>query len=338
MIRDEHSILIQASADQIWPWLMQMGTGRAGWYSHDWVDNFGRPSLHYLDPEIRPLKLGDAINGLRVTALIENQQLRFSFKDFASYSLELLQCPDETRLTAKLEAKGPKWLVKKCLSPLHNFMQQKQLIELKERAERPFSAACERNKKPLLDQLHSLFGQEHQTVLEIGSGSGQHAIYFSSKLHDVDWTPSEIGSNFGLLQRIIAKVAQKSRAKRLKPALHLELGHTDPPADQFDAVFCSNVLHIVPQDLAEVLFDWSKSLVRVEGSLLFYGPFKINGKFTSQSNERFDEELRLRHHFSGIRDLEWVVRSLNLRGLHLKQVHDLPAHNQLLVFKKSKRT
>lgn len=124
---------IAASPQQIFPWLKQMGNGRAGWYSYDWIDNLGKKSLTHIEPEFQKIKVGDEIPLARIIELEENKKISFAFGSRATFSYELEVIPSGTRLYAILQVDGPAWLLRLSLGPAHDFMQKKQFAEIKRR-------------------------------------------------------------------------------------------------------------------------------------------------------------------------------------------------------------
>jgi hypothetical protein len=124
---------IEASPAQIFPWLKQMGNGRAGWYSYDWIDNLGRKSLTHIEPEFQQIKVGDEIPLAKIIELEENRKITFAFGARSTFSYELEEISLGTRLYAILRVQAPSWVMALTLEPAHNFMQKKQFAEIKKR-------------------------------------------------------------------------------------------------------------------------------------------------------------------------------------------------------------
>ncbi|WP_440465066.1 DUF938 domain-containing protein [Psychrobacter sp. ASPA161_6] len=204
----------------------------------------------------------------------------------------------------------------------------------------PFSQACENNKKPILEVLESeLQGFNH--VLEIGSGTGQHSVYFASNLPHLKWQTSDVVSN----HRHIIAWHHAYPAPNLYLPLVFDLVHDSVPvsshldnsdiAKPYDVIFTANTLHIISWALVERLFALAGDALPTDGKLIVYGPFNENGKYTSEGNQRFDAMLRAGNLDSGIRGKEDVVSLANAYHLQLLKTYAMPANNQLLVFQKN---
>lgn len=189
------------------------------------------------------------------------------------------------------------------------------------------SEACERNKGPILAILASAFANTRK-VLEIGSGTGQHAVHFAAHLPHLLWQPSDTGTYLaGLRERIAGE-----GTPNLLPALELDVRDQPWQVDSVDAIFTANTLHIMGWAAVQDLF---RGVGAVAPALLcIYGPFRYGGKYTSASNSEFDRYLRARDPESGIRDFEDVNTLSGEQGLHLLADHAMPANNQLLIWQK----
>ncbi|MCH1783838.1 DUF938 domain-containing protein [Psychrobacter glaciei] len=209
----------------------------------------------------------------------------------------------------------------------------------------PFSQACENNKKPILEVLESeLQGFNH--VLEIGSGTGQHSVYFAPNLPHLKWQTSDVISNH---RHIVAWHNAYSAPNLYLPLVfdlvhdsvpvssHLDSGHLNSSdiAKPYDVIFTANTLHIISWALVERLFALAGDALLTDGKLIVYGPFNENGKYTSEGNQRFDAMLRAGNPDSGIRHKEEVVSLASEHHLQLVTTYAMPANNQLLVFQKS---
>ncbi len=192
---------------------------------------------------------------------------------------------------------------------------------------KPFSQACENNKAPILAHLkHYLAGVSE--VLEIGSGTGQHSVYFAEHLPHLSWQTSDLETHHhGILQW-----HQEAQLSNLYPPLVLDL-HEPWPVKKTSAIFTANTLHIVSELLVERFFEGVKKHLATEGLLCIYGPFKYRGHFTSASNQRFDAFLKQQDSQSGIRHIEWIEQLAKQADLTLVEDISMPANNQLLVFK-----
>ncbi len=190
-----------------------------------------------------------------------------------------------------------------------------------------FSQPSENNKDAILEQLRALIVQPG-LVLEIGSGSGQHAVYFTENLPHLSWQPTDRGDYYAGLQINIAALAG-SNVCAPQP---LDVSDEEWPVSDVDYVFSANSVHIMPEGSVEDLITGASKILKPDGLLILYGPYKYGGEFTTESNANFDQWLKRRDPASGIRDIEWV-KSLALDAglIFLKDV-SMPANNQFLVF------
>ena len=192
---------------------------------------------------------------------------------------------------------------------------------------RPYSEACERNKAPILAQLRGVLA-DAATVLEIGSGTGQHATHFAAALPQLLWQCSDVEDNLPALRLAIEEAALGN----LPPPLALEVSRPWP-AGRYDAVFSANTLHIMGWDDVCALFAALPQALRPQGLLIVYGPFNVGGAFTSESNRQFDAALRAGDARRGIRDFEAVDALARAAGLQLLADVAMPANNRLLTWR-----
>jgi SAM-dependent methyltransferase len=193
----------------------------------------------------------------------------------------------------------------------------------------PFSAACERNKDPILEVLRLRFADRTQ-VLEIGSGTGQHAVYFARQLGHLTWHPTE---QLVYLADLTERVKLEG-PRNLRPPMLLDVSQAVWPVRGVDALFTANTLHIMSWPEVMALFNGIGTVLAPAGVLCIYGPFRYSGRYTSDSNREFDQMLQERDPQSGLRDIEAVRPLAEQYGLHLDADLDLPANNRLLVFTK----
>src|ERR1700722_13325724 len=186
----------------------------------------------------------------------------------------------------------------------------------------PFSAACERNKEPILDVLRSRFAGRTQ-VLEIGSGTGQHAVHFARALEELTWHPTE---QLAYLADLTERVKLEGPANLRSPKL-LDVRQAVWPLRSVDAMFTANTLHIMSWPEVAVMFQGIGSTLAPSGLLCIYGPFRYDGSYTSPSNLEFDRMLRERDPQSGMREMREVTKLAAGVGLRLVADHDLPAFN-----------
>ena len=189
-----------------------------------------------------------------------------------------------------------------------------------------FSQACENNKGPILAVLQPAF-THCQRVLEIGSGTGQHAVHFATHMPHLFWQCSDLPVHHSAIrERLIS-------AGRENIATPIALDVAGPwPEDLFDAVFTANTLHIMGWPEVEQFFAGVGRILPKGGVLAVYGPFNYNGAYTSDSNARFDEWLKKRDSKSGIRDVEAVHQLASNIGLQRQGDHTMPANNRCLVW------
>lgn len=192
----------------------------------------------------------------------------------------------------------------------------------------PFSEACERNKEPILAQLRVHFASTRH-VLEIGSGTGQHALHFAAAMPHLSWQPTEVP---GELDGIRAWMASRPLPNLLAPR-ELDV-RGSWPARSYDAVFSANTLHIMEWDAVRAFFRGVSRCLESGGVLAVYGPFKDDGRFTSEGNAAFDAWLRQRDPASGLRDIEAVHALATEAGLVAEADHAMPANNRLLVWRR----
>jgi SAM-dependent methyltransferase len=190
-----------------------------------------------------------------------------------------------------------------------------------------FSDACERNKDPILEVLRSLLAG-CSNVLEIGSGTGQHAVHFARHLPHLAWQPTDRGE---YLAGLVARIGQQGPPNLRLP---LEFDVTQPvwPGVVADAVYSANTLHIMSWPEVEAFFSGIGRVLGPGGTLAVYGPFRYRGAFTSASNTNFDRALRERDPASGIRDFEAVAALAAAQQFELLADHAMPANNQLLAW------
>ncbi|MAJ38778.1 MAG: methylase [Pseudoalteromonadaceae bacterium] len=193
---------------------------------------------------------------------------------------------------------------------------------------KPFSQACENNKGPILEVLKTVFNKT-ESVLEIGSGTGQHSVFFAEQLPHLQWYTSDRHINHEGINLWL----KEANLTNLHGPLELDLNYAWP-VNNVDAIYTANTFHIVSWQLVEQFLKGVSTHLVSQGVVCIYGPFKYQGQFTSASNEEFDRFLTQRDPFSGIRDFEAIEQLATQAGLTLISDTAMPANNQLLVFKR----
>ena len=186
--------------------------------------------------------------------------------------------------------------------------------------------ATRRNREPILRVLREVLPTSGR-VLEVASGSGQHVAHFAEALPDLDWQPTDLDA--GVFASIEAWT--EGLGNVAKP-VHLDVTRGPWPTGPFDALFCANMIHISPWATCVGLFDGAATVLRPNATMCLYGPFKRNGKHTSDGNRSFDANLQSRNSAWGVRDLEEVEDEAKKNSLELIRVIEMPANNLSLVF------
>ncbi len=197
---------------------------------------------------------------------------------------------------------------------------------------KPFSAACERNRDSIVAVLQRHLRECH-TVLEVGSGTGQHAVHFAAAMPWLDWQCSDRAEN---LPGIRAWLAEAGLPNTPEP-VELDVAVAPwpiPPSRRFDAVFSANSLHIMGWPEVEAFFDGLAGVLADAATLVVYGPFNYGGAYTSDSNREFDGWLKARDARSGIRDLEAVDGLARSLGVRLTEDAEMPANNRCVVWRR----
>ena len=194
--------------------------------------------------------------------------------------------------------------------------------------EKPFSPACERNqdaiRRAILPKLKAT-----RKLLEIGSGTGQHAVYVTKHMPWLDWQCSDIQEN---LSGITAWI-HEARLNNLPDPIPLDVSVTHV-TQKYDTIYSCNTLHIMSTSEVEALFNLAGTIATDDAGLLIYGPFKYGGKYTADSNVNFDQWLKERDPKSGVRDFEWVNTLANKAGFKFITDQAMPANNNLLYWRR----
>ena len=195
---------------------------------------------------------------------------------------------------------------------------------------RPDAPATKRNRDPILKALKKELHGEKE-LLEIGSGTGQHAVYFAKHMPMIVWQTSDQKKNHDAIQSWI----ESTNSNNLKLPLNLEIGlNEDHIKKKYDDVFSSNTSHIMSFKNVEKMFSLVGRILRKNGKFFLYGPFRVNGDFTSKSNEKFNDELNQKDPIMGIRDIEELDKFAIKNNLSNYAFIQMPANNFLSVWSK----
>jgi cyclopropane fatty-acyl-phospholipid synthase-like methyltransferase len=193
-----------------------------------------------------------------------------------------------------------------------------------------YSEACDENKAAILNVIRDEFSG-CQRILEIGSGTGQHAVYFSAQLPHLRWHTSDRQCNHASINAW----RMESGLENLVVPLSLDVTHDQWPDTRYDGIFSANTTHIMAWPAVEDMFSGIGKVLAGGGVFCLYGPFNYQGRFTSASNERFEHWLKDRDPLSGLRNFEDLDELARLNGLTLKADHEMPVNNRLLIWKKA---
>lgn len=195
---------------------------------------------------------------------------------------------------------------------------------------KPFADSCEQNKGPILDVLRQVFAQP-ATVLEIGSGTGQHAVFFAEALAHLTWQPSDVAENLPGIELWL----RDASLPNVRPPLLLDVARSAWPSGTFDGAFSANTAHIMSWPEVERMFDGVSRVLASGGLFCLYGPFNYHGCYTAPSNERFDQWLRARSPHMGVRDVDDLQQAAGKVGMVLTRDFEMPADNRTLVWSKN---
>jgi cyclopropane fatty-acyl-phospholipid synthase-like methyltransferase len=195
---------------------------------------------------------------------------------------------------------------------------------------KPYVEACERNRGPILEALRiELAGRTR--LLEIGSGTGQHAVYLAPEFPGLIWQTSDLPEAHAGIRAWL----DEAGLANVLPPLTLDVCKGEWPPDRYDAVFSSNTAHWMSWREVECLFSGVGETLEVSGVFCLYGAFSYGGAYTSESNAQFDRWLRARDPASGIRDFEALDELARKAGMVLENDHEMPANNRMLVWSRT---
>ena len=197
------------------------------------------------------------------------------------------------------------------------------------RPELPFSDYAARNAAPILEVLQSELANSRQ-VLEIGSGTGQHAAIFAEQLRHVKWQPSDVAENVSGIEAWV----EHAQLPNLQSVLTLDVLTAALPTASCDAVYSANTAHIMHVQAVERMISIVGKTVAASGRFILYGPFRRAGQFNTESNRQFDENLRARDAGMGIRDLEMLDDLCAQQKMQRIRLYAMPANNHIAVWEK----
>ena len=195
---------------------------------------------------------------------------------------------------------------------------------------RQSAPAAERNRDPILAVLRRVLPPSG-LVLEIASGTGQHAVHFSAALPELEWQPSDAAPE---ARASIDAWRAHTALPNLRAPLDLDVTREPWPIMAADAVVCINMVHIAPWAAAQALMAGAGRVLGAGGVLVLYGPYRRNGAHTAESNDVFDKQLKSRNPEWGVRDMEAVADLAAQEGFSVSEVVAMPANNFSVVFRK----
>ena len=196
--------------------------------------------------------------------------------------------------------------------------------------DRPYAEYAARNAAPILEVLTREF-RDSTRVLEIGSGTGQHAVAFAAALGHLLWQTSDLDENHAGINAWI----DAERLENVSAPLSMDVRTADVASDRYDGVYSSNTAHIMGVDAVERMFSLVGTALREHGIFCLYGPFRREGEFNTQSNADFDANLRERDPVMGIRDIEKLDEFAAANGLQRQRLYAVPSNNCIAVWEKT---
>jgi cyclopropane fatty-acyl-phospholipid synthase-like methyltransferase len=193
---------------------------------------------------------------------------------------------------------------------------------------KPYAEACDENKAPILAVLLRLF-RDVRSVLEIGSGTGQHAVHFAAAMPQVTWQTSDVVENHPGIRAWLVEATLSN----LRDPIALDVGGVWPDGE-YDGIFSANTTHIMSWPEVEQMFQGIGRVLKPGGCFALYGPFNYQGDYTSESNRRFDQWLKSRNPLSGIRDLQALNELAEANHLLFSEDLEMPVNNRILVWHK----
>ncbi len=194
---------------------------------------------------------------------------------------------------------------------------------------KPYSEACEENKQPILAVIKNYFSN-HQHILEIGSGTGQHAVFFAENMPELTWHCSDVATYHQGIRAWLSDYPNEN----IKGPYELDVTQSDWPMEQVQGIFSANTTHIMSWENVKQLFAGVGRILACDGYFCLYGPFNYQGRYTSESNAQFDRYLKQRDPSSGIREFDELQILANAANLSFVHDHEMPVNNRILVWQK----
>lgn len=195
----------------------------------------------------------------------------------------------------------------------------------------PCAPACERNREPILQCIRPVLAGCRR-VVEIGSGTGQHAAWFAPRLPELTWVTTDLAHNHAAIRAWL----EASAAPNLEGPLRLDVLEAPwPELGAADAAFSANTAHIMPEAAVAAMFEGLGSRLPSGAPFCLYGPFMEQGRHSSGSNEAFDADLRARGVGMGVRDLGWLLQVAAVASFELEAVIPMPANNRVLLWRRN---
>jgi hypothetical protein len=195
----------------------------------------------------------------------------------------------------------------------------------------PIWPAAERNKEPIFEEIRSLVREQSGVLLEIASATGQHALHFAERLPQIDYVPSDYDEQH--LETLRKRIELRGLPNLSQP-LRIDVTEEKWPIERADFIYNANMVHIAPWEVALGLFRGAGKLLSKRGLLMTYGPYRIDGKHTSESNEKFDASLKSRDPRWGVRDLGELADAAFDFSMVLVEKRALPANNLFVIWEK----
>ena len=197
---------------------------------------------------------------------------------------------------------------------------------------KPDAPATRRNRDAILTVLKTEF-VDATSVLEIGSGTGQHAVYFGGAMPNLEWQTSDRSENHAGIRLWLAD----KKLSNVKPPMTLDVTTMNRVSASYDAIFSANTAHIMSFSAVKKMFRLIGETLQVHGVFCLYGPFNMGGKFTSKSNEEFNQMLKRQNPEMGIRDLETLNELALENGLIVGNRYAMPANNMIVIWRQGAR-